>query len=128
MHENRHERPGVYSSYDASAVISAGRGGKTVGVAAKALRGTVGQVVTLTGYAAGVAAFGEDTAPGMSTLLRVLFSNGAATVKAVRVADESPDYTGAFEALGKVEAQILVCDSPDQSVCLLYTSPSPRDS
>ena len=116
MHENRHERPGVYSSYDASAVISAGRGGKTVGVAAKALRGTVGQVVTLTGYAAGVAAFGEDTAPGMSTLLRVLFSNGAATVKAVRVADESPDYTGAFEALGKVEAQILVCDSPDQSV------------
>lgn len=65
-----HERPGVYSSYDASTVVSAGRAAKVIGVAAKAVKGTAGEVVTLTGYAAGVAAFGEDAAdtPGMSTI------------------------------------------------------------
>ena len=57
MSESRHERPGVYSSYDASTVITTGRGSKTVGVAAKAVKGTVGTVVTLTNYAAGVEAF-----------------------------------------------------------------------
>ena len=57
-----HERPGVYSSYDASTVVSAGRAAKVIGVAAKAAKGTAGEAVTLTGYAAGVAAFGEDGA------------------------------------------------------------------
>lgn len=113
MSESRHERPGVYSVYDASTVVSAGRGSKIVGVAAKAVRGTVGEAVTITGYAAGVAVFGEDTAPGMSTILKLLFLNGAAQVVAVRVADTgtAADYQAAFEALGKREAQILVCDS-----------------
>ena len=116
MSESRHERPGVYSGYDASAVVTAGRGSKIIGVAAKAASGTVGEVVTLTGYTAGVAAFGEDVDPGMSTILRLLFLNGASTVAAVRVADEEPDYAGAFGVLGKVEAQILVCDSGELSV------------
>lgn len=118
MSEIRHERPGVYSAYDASTVVSAGRGSKIIGVAAKAARGTVGEAVTLTGYAAGVAAFGEDTIPGMSTILRLLFLNGAAQVEAVRVADagEKADYEAAFAALGKREAQILVCDSPEAEV------------
>jgi hypothetical protein len=57
-----HERPGVYSSYDASAVVSGGRAARTVGVAARAVRGDVGKVMTLTGYTAGVVAFGEDAA------------------------------------------------------------------
>ena len=60
MSEVRHERPGVYSAYDASAAVTAGRGNKVVGVAAKALKGTVAKPVVLTGYAAGVATFGED--------------------------------------------------------------------
>ena len=115
-----HERPGVYSSYDASTVISAGRAAKVIGVAAKAAKGTAGEVVTLTGYAAGVAAFGEDAAdaPGMSTILRLLFANGAATVAAVRVAEAGAvkDYQDAFAALGQREAQILVCDSAEETV------------
>lgn len=113
-----HERPGVYSVYDASAVVSAGQAPKAVGVAAKAPGGTVGQVVTLTGYAAGVAAFGEDSAPGMSTLLRLLFSNGASTVAAVRVADAGTveDYGEAFAALERQDAQVLVCDSGELAV------------
>ena len=118
MSEMKHERPGVYSVYDASAVVTAGRGNKTVGVAAKAVRGTVGEADTITGYTAGVAAFGEDTTPGMSTILRLLFSNGAATVVAVRVAEEGAltDYEAAFEVLGRQDAQILVCDSADLTV------------
>ena len=118
MSEMKHERPGVYSVYDASAVVAAGRGNKTVGVAAKALRGTVGEAVVLTGYTAGVAAFGEETVPGMSAILRLLFANGAATIVAVRVADGGAlsDYEAAFETLGKQDVQIVVCDSADLAV------------
>ena len=116
MSEMRHERPGVYSAYDAAAVVSAAKGSKTIGVAAKAARGTVGEAVTVTGYAAGVAAFGEDTDPGMSTLLRLLFLGGAGKVVAVRVADEDADYQAAFEVLGKQDVQVVLCDSAELTV------------
>lgn len=108
-----HERPGVYSVYNTSSVTSAGQAVRAIGVAAKAAQGTVGQAVTVTGYAAGVSVFGEDTAAGMSTVLRLLFAGGASTVTAVRVADEGTveDYQKAFAALGKEHVQVLVCDS-----------------
>lgn len=48
--EMRHERPGVYSVYDASSVTSAGRAAKRIGVAALAVKGTANTAVTLTGY------------------------------------------------------------------------------
>ena len=38
MSEMRHERPGVYSVYDASSVTSAGRAAKRIGVAALAVK------------------------------------------------------------------------------------------
>ena len=102
----RHERPGVYSAYDASAVVSAGAAPKSIGVAARAAGGTVGEAVTLTSYAAGVRAFGEDTEAGMCTILKLLFQNGASTVTAVRVADEGTltDYEAAFAVLEGREA------------------------
>ena len=94
MSEMRHERPGVYSVYDASSVTSAGRAAKRIGVAALAVKGTANTAVTLTGYGAGVEAFGEDGAdtPGMSTLLKLLFANGASTVYAVRVGAGGADW------------------------------------
>jgi len=118
LSEIKHERPGVYSVYDASAVVSAGQASRTIGVAAKAAAGIVGEAVTITGYAAGVTAFGEDTTAGMSTMLRLLFANGAATVVAVRVADEGTvtEYEAAFEVLGRQDVQIVVCDSADLEV------------
>ena len=108
MSGTRHERPGVYSVYDASGVTTAGRAPKVIGVAA------------LTRYSAGVEAFGEDAAaaPGMSTLLKLLFQNGASTVEAVRV-DEAGDtaaYQAAFAALADREVQVMVCDSSDLAV------------
>ena len=111
-----HERPGVYSVYDTSAVVSAGQAPKAVGVAAKAVKGTVNTAVTVTGYAAGAEAFGEGA--GMSTLLRLLFLNGASSVTAVRVADTGTlaDYKAAFAALNKQDVQVVVCDSADQTV------------
>lgn len=113
---NLHERPGVYSAYDTSSVVSGRRAVQAVGVAAKAAKGTVDKPVTVTGAAAGAAAFGEEG--GMSAILRLLYAGGASTVTAVRVADEgtAEDYARAFAALGKEDVRILVCDSGDQAV------------
>lgn len=120
MSVTRQERPGVYSVYDASGVVSAGRAPKRIGVAALAAKGTVNEAVTLTGYSAGVEAFGEDAAatPGMSTLLRLLFLNGASVVCAVRVgADgDTTAYQAAFDALAGCDVQVVVCDSSEAAV------------
>lgn len=118
MSEIKHERPGVYSAYDTSAVITAGRATRVIGVAAKAVQGTVGEAVTLTGYAAGTAVFGQDETPGMSTILKLLYQNGASTVVAVRVAEagQTADYQAAFDVLSGQNVQIVVCDSADQAV------------
>lgn len=115
MSTTKHERPGVYSSYDTSSVVSAGNTPKVVGIAAKAERGTPGQAVTLTSHAAGAAAFGG----GMEQLLRLLFANGASTVVAVRVNDAGTleDYQEAFAALAAQEqVQVAVCDSAETEV------------
>ena len=112
-----HERPGVYSSYDASTVIRGGRAVRVIGVAAKAAAGTPNVPVTLTSYEGGLSAFGEDAegTPGMAALLSLLFRNGASTVVAAAVDEE--DYASAFAALGAEDnIQIIVCDSDDETV------------
>lgn len=116
-----HERPGVYSSYDVSSVVGANTARKTVGVAAIAAQGETDKVVLLTSYAQGVEAFGEDAenAPGMAQLLKLLFANGAVSVKAVAVTveNDTPDYAAAFARLNKEEdVAIVICDSADASV------------
>ncbi|MCI8573338.1 MAG: phage tail sheath protein [Oscillibacter sp.] len=119
MNEILHERPGVYSVYDASAAVSGGRAAKVIGVAAKAAKGVENQAVTLTGYAAGIAAFGEDAgSAGMAAVLRLLFANGASSVVAVRVGGEGlkADYLAAFESLGTQNVQVVVCDSPELEI------------
>lgn len=109
-----HERPGVYSSYDASTVVRSGSGGKVIGIAAQAQQGDSGKVMLLTGYGAGTAAFGEGSV--MADLLRLLFLNGATAVKAVRV-ESAADYGAAFDLLALEEdVQIIVCDSADVAV------------
>lgn len=112
-----HERPGVYSSYDASSTIRGGRAVRTIGAAAKSVSGTPNVPVALTSYEQGISVFGED-APGkagMSTLLRLLFLGGASTVVAVKV--DGDDYESAFAALQTAEdAQVIVCDSGELEV------------
>lgn len=112
-----HERPGVYSSYDESVSVRGGRAVRTIGVAAKSVRGTANKVVRLTSYEMGVSAFGEDASgsPGMSTILKLLFQGGASTVAAVKV--NSGDYAAAFAALQTVEdVRVIVCDSGELTV------------
>ncbi len=115
-----HERPGVYSSYDASAVVSGGAARKVIGVAAKAAKGEKETVVPLSSYAAGVAAFGEDLeTTSMALLLRMLYLNGAASVIAVAVKDTGTqaDYQAAFALLEQQdEIGVIVCDSTDSEV------------
>lgn len=112
-----HERPGVYSSYDASTTVRGGRAVRTIGVAAKSVSGTANKAVRLTSYEMGLSVFGEDAAdaPGMSAILKLLFLGGASIVAAVRVDGE--DYAAAFAALQAAEdAQVIVCDSGDLEV------------
>ncbi len=112
-----HERPGVYSSYDASAAVRGGRAARTVGVAAKSVSGTANAAVRLTSYEMGMSAFGEDAegTPGMSAILKLLFLGGASTVVAVKVDED--DYAAAFRVLQTVEnLQVIVCDSGELTV------------
>lgn len=116
-----HERPGVYSFCDVSSAVSANTARKTVGVAAIAAQGETDGVVLLTSYAQGVEVFGEDAenAPGMAALLKLLFANGAWSVKAAAVAVENgtPDYAAAFALLNAEEdIDIVICDSADADV------------
>ena len=122
MNSTIHERPGVYSSYDASSVVSARAAAKIVGAAAIAAKGTANSVETLTSYEEGKELFGEDAegTNGMNALLRVLFANGAGTVKAVAVGKDkngAADYASAFAALEEEESvSIVVCDSTETAV------------
>ncbi len=114
MELTTHERPGVYSAYDASTVVSGSGGGKVAGLAALVTGETDGALVRVSRYEDAVAAFGEDEA--ITELIRLLLLNGAAAVAAVPVAD-TEGYDDAFAALEAVEdVQIMVCDSDTLTV------------
>ncbi|WP_253291004.1 phage tail sheath subtilisin-like domain-containing protein [Pseudoflavonifractor sp. MSJ-37] len=109
-----HERPGVYSSYDASTVVSAGRSGAAVGLAARCGTGKADELCRLSRYEEAVSTFGEQE--GITKLVKLLFQNGAAEVCAVPVAEEG-SYEAAFALLAAQEGlAVVVCDSTDQSV------------
>lgn len=133
MNSTIHERPGVYSSYDASSVVSASAAAKTIGAAAVATKGTANKVELITSYEEGKSVFGEDASGvyGMSTLLKFLFANGAGAVKAVAVGkdeSEEKDYASAFAALSDEEdVGVMVCDSAAQSVHLLLKTAARRE-
>ena len=112
----------MYSAYDASSTIGGKKTSRVVGVAAIAAKGTANEAVTLTSYAEGVTAFGEDAegGVGMAAVLRALYENGAAVVKAAAVGKTSAgadDYESAFKALEECEdVDAVVCDSTDADV------------
>jgi len=103
-----HERPGVYSRYDASTVVSGSGGGSVVGLAALS-GGKTGSVYVLNRYEDAVETFGGED--GIARLARVLFLNGAAQIKAVPVAAAS-GYEAAFALLREEESiAVVLCDS-----------------
>ena len=103
MNLTTHERPGVYSSYDASTLVRGSGGHKTVGLAAINSTASAGVPITVTSYEAAVAAFGsQEGKQDMAELIRIALLNGAAAVVAVPAANEE-GYQAAFDTLGGLE-------------------------
>jgi len=119
-----HERPGVYSSYAASAVVSGSAGRKNVGLAVQ-MTEPAQSVWTISRYEDAVAAFGAETEANATALIRLLLQNGAAQVVVFPV--EGSDLTAykvAFEAMaGTEDLALTVCDST-----LLEVQQALRDS
>lgn len=110
-----HERPGVYSDYDASSA-STTTGGRSVIAAAGICADAEAGVKLLTSRAAASAAFGTDS--GLGKLLQLLYDNGAGVVLACPAAAATKEaYSTAFAALlEERQAAFLVCDSTDTAV------------
>ena len=83
MNVTVHQRPGVYSAYDASSVVSGSGGGKQVGLVAVNTKATANEVKIVTSYDGAVNAFGQGT---MAELIRLALKNGAGSVAAVPIA------------------------------------------
>lgn len=108
-----HERPGVYSAYEASSIVSGSAAGAVVGVAAASSGGTPGKAVFLGGYDEAVTLFGA--ADVMTRLVQLIFLGGASGVVAVPVVGGA--YEVAFSALNEREdVKIIFCDSSELAV------------
>lgn len=108
MNMTRHERPGVYSSYDASSVVTGAAGGGVVGIAALSTGGTAGKLYRVSRQEDAAAAFGAED--GLTRLVGLLFRNGAGEVCAVPVGAQD-GYEAAFALLdGEEDIRVVVCD------------------
>ena len=116
MNVQVHQRPGVYSSYDASAVVSGKGGGRLVGLAAVNSAAKAGELQVMTSYDRAAAVFGSGGPEDMAELIRLALKNGASGVAAVAVADEN-GYEAAFGQLAELEdIALVICGSTDLAV------------
>ena len=116
MSVTTHERPGVYSEYDASSVVQGRQGRKMVGMAAIHATAPAGVPQTVTSYEGALIAFGSTGGQDMTELIRLALKNGAAGVVAVPVADEE-GYEAACAALAAMDdIGVVICDSVDREV------------
>ena len=107
-----HERPGVYSSYEASALISGSVGGAVVGLVAQSAQGTPGTVTMFYEYESLAARFSGE----LAVLAQLLLKNGASAVAVCPVATQA-GYEGAFQAMNQTDGiDLIVCDSTQLSV------------
>ena len=105
-----HERPGVYSSYEASSLTAALSGGGTVCVVADGGSYT-GTPRRWTSYSRAVADVGVCP---LSELARPALKNGAGAVYGIPC---GKDYAAAFEAAAALtDVSVVVCDSTELSV------------
>lgn len=116
MSVTTHQRPGVYSSYDASSAVSGSGGGKLVGLAAVNTVAATGVAQTVTSYDRAAAVFGSGGDQDMAELIRLALKNGASGVVAVPVADRE-GYQGAFDTLAALEdIAVVLCGSTEPAV------------
>lgn len=116
MNISVHQRPGVYSSYSASTVVSGSGAGRLVGLVGFSEKGE--EVQTVTSYDAAVEAFGAGDEESLAELVRLALKNGASGVVVVPVADEEVEsYKKAFDEMAKLEnIALVICDSTDKTV------------
>lgn len=86
-----HERPGVYSDYDASSITASGSTERVIALIGEA--SAEAGLYTITSYNAGKTAFGESSQLGK--MLKLAYQNGAGTILACPVAE---DTKAAYEA------------------------------
>lgn len=116
MSVTSHERPGVYSKYDASSVISGSDGRKTVGLVAVNTMAAAGTAVTVTSAEQAAAVFGSGGGEDMTSLILLALKNGAAKVVALPIASQE-GYAQAIGQMGAMEEiQVVICGSTDQAV------------
>ena len=111
-----HQRPGVYSSYDASAVVSGRGSGRMVGLVGVNPQVPAGTVQVITSYDKAVAAFGSGGPEGMAELIRLALKNGASAVAAVAVASADGYEEGFARLAGLEDIALALCDSTDITV------------
>lgn len=106
-----HERPGVYSVYEASAVVSAAARKGVAAIAARSGGGAPGELYDLGSVTQAAEAFGKEDR--LTALVQLLMVNGASRVLAVPL--ESADgYAAAFALLNSQEGvKVVLCDSED---------------
>lgn len=107
----RHERPGVYSTYQASALTSASPRGDRVAVIARTDEGDGTTVYTWNSYSRAVSDVGDCL---LSRMAQLALANGAGRVYGI------PADTGYTQALATAAAledvAVVVCDSTELSV------------
>lgn len=108
-----HERPGVYSSYDASAAVSGATGRKYVGLAVQ-MSQPAQPVWQISRYEQAVTALSARAA----RLVWLLLNNGAAQVFVYPVeGTDKAAYQTAFDAMAaREDLAVLVCDSTQVEV------------
>ncbi|MCI8539465.1 MAG: phage tail sheath protein [Oscillospiraceae bacterium] len=118
----KHERPGVYSSYEASTVVLSRGGQKVVGAVGQSALGTAGKVVRVTSVEQAAAEFGANSGGVcLVELVRLALLNGAAAVAAVAAAvgaePTEAEYAAAFAKLETEDhVELVVCGSSELAV------------
>ena len=109
----KHERPGVYSSYETSSLTAASAGGGKVAVIAAANNAGEGKsYYQWTSYSKAAADVGECT---LSQLAQLAIRNGAGMVYGVPVGEKG--YEAAFAVAAAIEdVSVVVCDSVELDV------------
>ena len=107
----KHERPGVYSSYEASSLTAAAVGGGNVAVVA-AMEGADGsKSYQWTSYSRAAADVGDCV---LSRMAQLAIRNGAGVVYGIPAGE---DYDQAFAAVAALEnVGVVVCDSDKPAV------------
>lgn len=107
----RHERPGVYSSYEASSLTAATAGGGNVAVVAKLDKTNLEPYYQWTSFSRALADVGDCT---LSRMAQLAIRNGAGVVYGIPAGE---DYDGAFAVMAALEdVNVVVCDSTTLSV------------